>query len=104
LFELLVGWVVEPITVPVCDGGVGVGVGGCVGIGCGVGCHVGCDVGDGCGTFVGEGFAVGDLEGVDVVCIPFADPVVGVFPEGVAAEVDPVAGTLGICDGDRFML
>ena len=93
-----------PITVPV---GVGVIVGGAVGDGCGgcgVGCCVDCDVGDGCGTFVGEGFAVGDLEGVDVVCIPFADLVVGVFPVGVAAEVNPAAGTLAICDGDCCIL
>ncbi len=32
------------------------------------------------------------------------DPVVGVFPVGVAAEVDPAAGTLGICDGDCCIL
>src|SRR5260370_40766616 len=100
-FALFVAWLVEPITVPVCPGGVGVGAGGCVGwgVGCCVGCCVGCAVGDGCGAFVaeGEGFAVGDLDAVGVFCAPFVVPTVGVFPCVVAGAVDPAGCAFAIC-------
>ena len=107
LFALLVAWLVYPITVPVCPGGVGVGGGGggcCVG--CAVGCCVGCAVGDGCGAFVaeGEGCAVGDLDAVGVVCAPCVVPTVGVFPCVVAGAVGLVAGTLATCVCACFIL
>ena len=94
LTELFFGILVCPITVPVCDG-VGVG-GGWVGLG----------VGEGCAPLVaeGEGFAVGDLEGVGVLCVPVVGPAVGVFPRVVVGVVDPVVGALAICDGDCFKL
>ena len=103
-FALFVAWLVEPITVPVCPGGVGVGAGGCVGWG--VGCCVGCEVGDGCAAFVaeGEGCAVGDLDAVGVFCAPFVVPTIGVFPCVVAGAVDPAAGALAICGCACFML
>ena len=103
---LFVAWLVEPITVPVCPGGVGVGAGGCVGVGCCVGCCVGCAVGDGCAPFVaeGEGCAVGDLDVVGVFCAPGVVPTVGVFPCVVTGAVDLAVGALAICDGACFML
>jgi len=68
------------MTVPVCDGGC-VGVGGCVGLG--VGCCVGCAVGDGCADLVGEGFAIGDFDGVGVFCVAWVGAEVGVLPGAV---------------------
>ncbi len=99
---------VWPITVPVCDGGVGVGGGGCVGFG--GGCWVGWDVGEGCAPCVAEddGLAVGDAvdDPVDtgVFCVPVVVPTVGVFPCVAGGAVDPAVGALAICDRGCFML
>ena len=81
------------MTLPVWEGGVGVGVAGCA-------------VGDGWGAFVadGEGFGVADLDGVGVLWVPFVGAVVGVLPFTVGGAVGPAAGKLAICDWDCFML
>src|SRR5690349_10313301 len=73
------------MTLPVWEGGVGVG-GGCVG----------CAVGDGWGAFVADG--------VGLFGVPFVGAVVGVLPFTVGGEVGPAAGTLATCDWDCFML
>ncbi len=64
LVAVLVGWLVWPITVPVCDG-VGVGV-GTLRVGVGEGAEVGVAVGPCVGVAVG--FCVGFVVGLAVGC------------------------------------
>ena len=57
----MTGWLVEPITVPVCGGGVGVGCGGG---------WVAWGVGDGWVALVGAGCGLDVFPGVGFGCVP----------------------------------